>query len=543
MNIIAADSYLDRVSAAVQTVLALPPDEFDFFMQNVLRRPEEQLGAFYQSDPSGNRQAPMRVGIDEFMPLEQRCRKLGGTSVSTLTFLQQLKTQAHNKATRERWQQLDERLNYWDLFVAYYSRTAQVEPKYATRLLMLLENPSQLRYLLTSAKDPELTKHVAQVCDDRVPNEKVLREILGAERMTALRKTYVELQKQGVNFDQYINPFYHFEIIRDSQGNAAMFAHPYQDDADFEINPQLLQQLDLAACHETTPEAQAVWVYTKLCNVLQYDEGYFYSQRRGHPNDDPFASFDLVERVTADTPTTCFNFSRIAVKLLNQIKGVHATIIAEGSNRGHFRFGFYTDRVSVDAEAVSDIDGFSDMARVKLGIPPVGLRAIYGAELVQKLITQTAEPLLQANKQGLHEYRRILQKIPAAAEPVQIDIKELLAEFRAGGIDGSSAVQVLMDMNRQFAQRPYLLARVGKVVENEVFPELLVRGDNGLLQIDLNDLTATPLSGQELGDAIRNATMIPVGAEHINKGRRMAAMLNTFTDDGHGKDDTGGKER
>lgn len=543
MNIIAADSHLDRVSAAVQTVLALPQDEFDFFLQSVLGRPEEQLGAFYQSDPSTNRQAPVRTGIDEFMPFDQRSRKVGGTDTSVLAFLEKLKTQAHHQATRERWLQLDERLNYWDLFVAYYSRVAQVAPEYATRLLMLLENPSQLRYLLTSAKDPELTKHVAQVCDDRVLNEKVLREILGAERMTALRKTYVELQQQGVNFEQYINPFYHFEIIRDSQGNAAMYSHTYQDDADFEINPQLLAQLDLDACHETTPEAQAVWLYTKLCNVLKYDEGYFYSQRREHPNDDPFASFDLVEQVTADTPTTCFNFSRIAVKLLNQIKGVHATIIAEGNNRGHFRFGFYTDRVSVDAEAVSDLDGFSDMARVKLGIPPVGLRPIYGAELVQKLITQTAEPLLQANKQGLHEYLRILQEIPAATEQVQIDLEELLAEFRASGIDGSSTVQVLMNMNRQFAQRPYLLARVGKVVENEVFPELLVRGDNGLLQIDLNDLTATPLTGQELGDAITNATMIPVGAEHINEGRRMMALLNTFTDDGHGKDDTGGREQ
>lgn len=396
------------------------------------------------------------------------------------------------------------------LFVAHYSRNHQVTPGYVKRLLALLDEPEELNDLLTSTKDAELCEHIGYLCDSRSRESQALASFISVKHMTALRKYYAAWQKQGINFDQYINPFYRFEKISNSQGRESMLAFPYHDKQDFTVNPKLLAQLDLASCPETTPEGKAVWLYTKLCNLLKYDERNFYRQKRDNANGDAFKSFDLVGAVTTDTPTTCFNFSRIAVKLLNQIKGVNATLIALGTNFGHFRFGFYTDKVSVDAEPLTPINGYNDLARVKLGIPPSGLRAIYGEALMQELVEQVAVPMVNENKQDLQAYLQALRAIPSDEKHIQIDIKELLAELKGSGVDGASTVQLLINMNRQFAQRPYKLARVGKVSDNGVLPQLLVREDDNISQIDLDDLSIAPLPKQELTTALSNATMIYV---------------------------------
>ena len=121
-----------------------------------------------------------------------------------------------------------------------------------------------------------------------------------------------------------LNRVYRFNPVGDREGRPSVFHHLYQDEQDFTINPVLMQQIKFEDCHETTPEGKAVWLYVRLCQLLCYDEKYFFAQTCHKPNDDIHESFKIVGNVTAETPVTCFNFSRIAVKLLNQIPGVHA---------------------------------------------------------------------------------------------------------------------------------------------------------------------------------------------------------------------------
>ena len=544
ITIISRDVDSDRMSAAIDTVLALPQAEFDFFMQSVLKSPEQTLAAHFETDfKIKNVQRDVHIGVAEFAPNDERWSyATNGEHERLLTFVSDLKRKAKFQHLTERQEQLDRTLNPRDLFIAYYVQTAEIDVLSATHLWELLENPQALNEMVLSKKDAETIKHVGKICDSRMPNRKTLIGVLGVERMAALSQNYAYLKQQGVNFDLYINPYYRFQEFKSEFDVEPTIARIYQDKKDFQINPKLLKELDLASCQETTPERRAIWLYTRLCDVLKYDEGYFYSQNRKHPNDDPYASFDIVEQVTADTPTTCFNFSRVAVKLLNQIEGVHASIIASGTNLGHFRFGFYTDQISVDAEPTRAINGYNDMSRVKLGIPPVRLNAIYGKELVQQIINETVEPMLAVNKKSVREYMQVLQTISADTKHEQINVKALLSEFKANGIDGATTLQVLYAMNHQFAQKPYDLARAGKVADDGVLPQLVLREGDQFSQIDLTNLSIKPLAQQDLNTEFAREKMVGVDSYYHDDRKRLTTVL--FKDNANAqKNDAGEMER
>lgn len=310
--------------------------------------------------------------------------------------------------------------------------------------------------------------------------------------------------------------FYHFDPVGDRDGNPSRYHHRFEDEKDFNVNPTLLKQLQINTCPETTPEGRALWLYLRLCQVLKYDEGNFYDLYRNHPNDDPYQSFYLAGDVTAETPTTCFNFSRIAVKLLNQIPGVHALVIAVGKNEGHFRFGYYTDKVAVDAEPTTSKNHFNDLARAKLGIEPQGLNFLHGKELMQDLMRKVAPPLLVKKQQSLQQYLDVLKTLPKAQTKTQIDIMHLVDAFRQQGVDGASMVQLLFDMNRQFSQSPYNFARAALVDSfGTVQPQLLVRkGKQQIVRIDLTSMLSARLPMDVYEHLVDNEELVyPYGSE------------------------------
>lgn len=307
--------------------------------------------------------------------------------------------------------------------------------------------------------------------------------------------------------------FYRFDPVCNRSGEVSRYHHRFVDEEDFTINPTLLKELNLESCRETTPEGRAVWLYLRLCQVLKYDEGYFFNSHRNHPNDDPYQSFKIVGDVTAETPTTCFNFSRIAVKLLNQIPGVHALMISVGDNLGHFRFGYYTDKVSVDAEPTTPVEHFNDMARAKLGIKPQGLKTFYGETLMQELIQRISSAMLLKTRRNMRDYMSWLRQTPINQQPTQIDIEPLVNNLKQHGVDGASTVQLLVNMNHQFAQPPYQLLRAGIVTaDNEVEPQLLVREKIRerirLRRISLNDMQVKKLSVVAFDQAFTRGEMI-----------------------------------
>ncbi len=401
----------------------------------------------------------------------------------------------------------------WQHFAKYYAKTAQITPVYATRLLMMLNEPRQLAYHLQRNNDTELARHLANICDQRSPYAGAMAKIFGLPQMRIWRDTYATLASEGINFERFMNPFYTFQKIQQHNGQQSYIAQTYRDPCDFKINPQLLKALALEHCPATSSEGQALWVYTRLCSVLQYDEGYMYQERRDHPNDDPLRSFGVVEQVTPATPTTCYNFARIAVKLLNQIPGINATIIAAGKNLGHFRFGFYSDRVSADVEAINAVGPYNDLARAKLGFLPRGLRVIYGEQLVDKLLAEEVAPWLQKRPKPLSQYVSTVKKHRCLLAKQPFNLSLLLKILKQHGITGTDAVQVLLKLNTTFDQT-YVIARAGRVTDQGVIPYLLVRLNDKIVAIDLANLSMKSCDQNHLRQCLTNESMVYADQEH-----------------------------
>lgn len=311
------------------------------------------------------------------------------------------------------------------------------------------------------------------------------------------------------------NDFYRFNPVQNRSGAVSCFHKRYEDEQDFEINAQLLQEIKFEECTESTPEGKALWLYVRLCQLLKYDEGYFFKDQRQHPNDDPYKSFDIVQNVTAETPVTCFNFSRIAVKLLNQIAGVNALMISVGGNKGHFRFGYYTDKVSVDAEPTTPTNHYNDLARIKLGIKPQGLMVFEGKEIMQELENRIVTPMLLKTEKGLHEYIDLVHALEKErlGEP-QFKINYLVEELKQQGVDGATTTQLLIDMNRKFVQTPYRLSRMGinsnVGTKNKIIPQLLVREKQRetTTLIDLYEMNATSISQDDCMNMIHDGKLV-----------------------------------
>ena len=301
---------------------------------------------------------------------------------------------------------------------------------------------------------------------------------------------------------------YRFDPVGDREGKPSPYHHEFKDDQDFIVNPTLIKQIGWENCHESTPEGKALWLYMRLCQLFKYDEGIFFSSHRNHPNDDPYQSFNIADKTTANTLTTCFNFSRIAVKLLNQIEGVHALMIAVGLNQGHFRFGYYTDQVTVDAEPTSPHHHYNDMARVKLGLAPVGLQVLHGQALMQDLEKRIIPTMLPKLTPDLKEQIAWLKDETKLPEPEQIKLRPLVDNLRKNQIDGATTLQVLIDLNKRYEKAPYKMIRAAAINNKKIEPQLLIRKQNNLARIDLKTIELSNLPVPTFDAAFGHGDMV-----------------------------------
>ncbi len=312
---------------------------------------------------------------------------------------------------------------------------------------------------------------------------------------------------------------YRFNPVGNRDGQPSKLHNLYIDSHDFTINPVLMQQIGFENCSETTPEGKALWLYMRLCQLLKFDEKTFFNEEEHNPNVDLEDSFKIVDKVTAETPVSCFNFTRIATKLLNQITGVKAVMIMVGNIKGHLRFGFYTDNITVDCEATTTINHMNDMARVKLGLMPQGLLFLHGkcheADLMQKVIG----PML-APQRELQQYLTKLRQIPTNAQMSYLPTT--IKYFKQYGVDGNSAVQALLDNNRNHVEIAYQLLRVGMVQNNKVDPQLLVRSCQDIRRIDLNQMQIYPLPADELMLNLQSGKMVFVDETNADSQEELA---------------------
>ena len=128
------------------------------------------------------------------------------------------------------------------------------------------------------------------------------------------------------------------------------------EEHEWQLNEEIRAEILNGMPEKMAPEEKAIYIYTKMCKLFAYDEGYLYrKQEQGNKiNYTSQFSKEHLEELTLKSRITCFDFSRIYKKIIDGLdEQMTAVILAQGINRGHFYIGFATEDCQATLEAIN----------------------------------------------------------------------------------------------------------------------------------------------------------------------------------------------
>ncbi len=181
-----------------------------------------------------------------------------------------------------------------------------------------------------------------------------------------------------------------------------------------------------------------------------------YRDKLSKVNYESTFSKEHLERLKPGDKITCYDFSRIYSKLINELDGdITAVMILQGMNEGHALAGFYTDNVSATVEAInvdSDKDSTNDLMKAKNGIKLKGIKTISDrAGIIEQSIDKVYPQVLGKQPKSIKEYIQELKSIPQeqdVPDDVVLKLQSLLEVMKANNISGNEFVQTLWGVSK-----------------------------------------------------------------------------------------------
>ena len=248
-----------------------------------------------------------------------------------------------------------------------------------------------------------------------------------------------------INPERYLNPSYTFKIPPHSN---IVDRHIKEtgDEPDWNISPELKNCVFRDMPKEFSLEEQAVFIYCNLCKELSYDDNYLYKDYGITNPPSPFFSKETLENIVPGSKVTCWDFSRILSKFINDLDGdIHSVIISDGKDEAHFFVGFYSNRVSATLEAIDLYSHSSnDLMKAKNRIQLEGIEAIsdkYG--ILKKSIEKVYPIVFKSPLIPLDDYISKLKEIPKTDIPNNLEAKlnSFIQAMNSRKITGDEAVQ------------------------------------------------------------------------------------------------------
>lgn len=131
------------------------------------------------------------------------------------------------------------------------------------------------------------------------------------------------------------------------------------DEPKWKLNEDIKAKILEDMPDKMTPEEKAVYIYNKMCQIFTYDEGYVYRDKEQGSKINYTAQFskEHLEALTSDSRITCYDFSRIYKRIIDEInEPMMAVILKQGVNSGHFYIGFATEKCQATLEAINITD-------------------------------------------------------------------------------------------------------------------------------------------------------------------------------------------
>ena len=296
--------------------------------------------------------------------------------------------------------------------------------------------------------------------------------------------------------------------------------------------------------NDLTIEEQAMYIYCKLCKDLSYDEGYFFRELLESGRYEHTFSKEHLESIIPGSKVTCWDFARIASKMINEIDGnIESVIISENINHDHYLVGFYTDKVSVILEAVNGrTGGTNDLMKAKNGIEFEGIEIISDREGIIKKAVEKVYPLIFSKSQiSIKEYLQELNDL--SREKIPDDFETKLQAFtqmmKKNNIFGNEAIQTFNTFQHVgFFGGKIDIAYLGKPQikddKKNYIRLVLIRtkndsqslySDTSLFLLDSDTLEVLTCTSQEIIDKLNSGEFIYENKKHQLPGINMEEKL------------------
>lgn len=333
------------------------------------------------------------------------------------------------------------------------------------------------------------------------------------------------------NLDRYTNPMYEFKKFNTLDHITDRIIREGEE-PDWTVSSELRSAIYEKFPYKSSLEEQAMYIYCKLCHELRYDEGYFYRDKLAIDRYDSSFDKDSLESIVPNSSITCWDFSRLFSKLVNELDGdIEAVIISTGMNEGHYLAGFYTNKVSAMLEAINaGKDGTNDLMKAKNGIKFSGIKVISDrAGLIDKALEKIYPQVLKKPQLSISEYMEQLKSTPK--EEISNDIEKKIQSFidvmQENNIIGNEAVQTLNTYYKAgfFGEelKKVFIGKKDRSKKQEEFKRsVLIMPSNKqttpntlLYEIDTEDLKVTTYTAQMIINKLNSGEVVYEDEKHV----------------------------
>lgn len=468
MNIIIEKEKNGRIKDGINTILELKNDEFDYLINEMKPKKDklESIKFYYLTDKCESPKNKVQLGVEKLRDASENYigrGYFGGNQISTNELLKNIEKEmlGFPKDSTE-YKRAKELLSTRDmksfLFMYINNENKDIIYKIAeilendTAFQKFLDYENNIEYFSIDSKTVEKKDYLKFFGEffgkkdenGELTKDNSINKNFYIKNIENYNKKY-SLIYDNNNIERFVDKKYDFQITDDWLDTIIR-----KNEEVWKISDKLREKIYENMPNNLNIEEKAIYIYAKMCKEFRYDEGYFY--RFKLPKDgryDNDFSKERLENIDTNSKITCFDFTRIYAKFINELEGdIEAVVIGKGSNDGHFTNGLYTDKISVEIEPINGMSfGTNDLMKAKKGIMFEGFKVIsdrYGIlnSTVQKIYSEVVKKELISINQYMREIRKMVGINSNSKTSLKGRLNSFINTMKEDNINGNEAVQI-----------------------------------------------------------------------------------------------------
>ena len=561
MNIITEKENTDRLTDGINTILSIPEEEFELLIKELqpnFGKSLESMNFYYLTDGCECPNNAIKIGLEQ-----QRDENgafvgrgyYGGQKFSINEVLKRCSqmVEQYDKDSSE-YIRLNRVLHSRDLDSLKSFLTSDTQKKeLVNRVFEILSDNDLLSSFI------EYDNHLKDFCiEGQVADISEYLKIMGnvfgnvdksgelsnalttsdffITNIDVMQNNYIKILST-INMERYVNHAFTFQKMQMFTDKVIRVG----EEPDWNLNQEIHESVFNNMPTNLSAEEKALYVYCKMCSVFSYDEGYLYKDKLQKINYESDFSKEHLESLRVGSKITCYDFSRIYVKLVDELgEDITPVMILTGANEGHALAGFYTKKASATLEAVnisSNNDVTNDLMKAKNGIKLNGVKIISDKDgLIDPALQKVSQMVFGSPAKTIKEFVQELKSSTQEEEvpnDIALKIESFIDVMKACNIAGNEFTQTFLGLRKSkyFGEEPpemaYLGERIQEEKESHYKRHILLRpskitDEKDCFMIDTDSLRFSFCSSNEIIEKLNNGQLIYEDEKHklsgIDKG-------------------------